>query len=187
MSVVRRASAAAVAMGLVLLGGPSWAQEDPCAPEPDGSVPEMCQSGMPVSDTGTVGIAPEDPCPAQPVEPGDGTVSDPGDQGVAGGEPDPGAPPPDVEEGQEPERVDPEQGDPATEDASRTSPEPADGVICAFGVPVSAPGESTVLESSSGELPRTGPYDRLLALTAVGSGLVLLGTGAMAVGRRRTG
>ena len=188
MSVVRRGAVGAVA--LVLLAGPAWAQEDPCAPGPDGAVPEMCQSGMPVSDTGTVGMEPEAPqegCLGQPVEPGDGVVTDEGDQGIAVGEPNPGAP-------AEPERVDPEQGDPATEDTSRTADAPVmsdDTVICAFAVPVSAPVDTATPESATGggsavgQLPRTGPYDRLLALTAIGSGLLVLGAGAAAAGRRR--
>ena len=35
-------------------------------------------------------------------------------------------------------------------------------------------------------LPRTGPYDRLMATGAVGVGLLVAGAGAMAAGRRRT-
>ena len=35
-------------------------------------------------------------------------------------------------------------------------------------------------------LPRTGPYDRLLATGAVGVGLLVAGAGAVAAGRRRT-
>ena len=194
MSVVRRRSVAAgVVAGVVLLAGPAWAQEDPCAPGPDGQVPEMCQSG-PASDTGTVGIEPEHPCPPQPVEPGDGPISSDEDQGIAVGEPNPGAPPPDdvaEEPASEPDRVDPEQADPATtEDTSRAADSPGaieeDGVICAFAVPVAAPGGATPESAPAGELPRTGPYDRLLALTALGSGLVVAGLGAAAAGRRRS-
>lgn len=192
MGVARRGSAvAAVAMGLVLLGGPAWAQEDPCAPGPDGSVPEMCQSGAPVSDTGTVGMEPTDPCPGQPVEPGDGVVTDPG---IAVGEPDPGEP------GTEPEPV--PAGEPKTEPAPEEAPtmvappgdaEP-DTVICAFsapvadGVPESAAGGSDSTADgavSAGQLPRTGPYDLALASAALGSALVLAGAGAAAAGRRR--
>lgn len=214
MSVVRRGSVGAVSLGLaaglVLLGGPAWAQEDPCAPGADGSVPEMCQSGAPVeSDTGTVGIDPEptQPCLGQPVEPGDGTVTDEGDEGIAVGEPNPGAPSdvdeepvpdgepkeelPPAESAGEPDRVDPEQVDPATvDDTQRTLGD--DGLICAFsGVPLSAPVADGAPEAAAGggtavgQLPRTGPYDRLLALAAVGSGLVVAGAGAAAAGRRR--
>ena len=199
MSVVRRGSVgAAVVAGVVLLGGPAWAQEDPCAPGTDGQVPLMCQGGLaPGSDTGTVGIGGEDPCDgSRPVEPGDGVVGD-DDQGIAVGEPNPGAP-----TEPEPERVDPEQVDPATvDDTARTGEEPqpgGDGIICAFGIPgsVGAPesaagGGVTAVPTSAGEgaaagqLPRTGPYDRLLALTALGSGLVVVGAGAAGAGRRR--
>ena len=35
-------------------------------------------------------------------------------------------------------------------------------------------------------LPRTGPYDRVLATAAVGAGLLVAGAGAVAAGRRRT-
>jgi hypothetical protein len=203
MSVVRRCSAGAVVAGLVLLGGPAWAQEaDPCAPGPDGSVPEMCQSGpAPGADpaTPTVGMEPEDPCAgSRPVEPGDGVVTDEGDQGIGVGEPAPGAEPDvlDDPEGQkDPERVDPEETDPTVvDDAARGDQAPGavgeDGIVCAFGVPVSAPGGA---ESSAGgvtavsQLPRTGPHDRLLALTAFGGALVVVGAGAAAAGRRRTG
>lgn len=209
MDVGRRGSAvAAVVLGIVLLGGPAWAQEDPCAPGPDGSVPEMCQSGMPVSDTGTVGMDPTDPtdpCLGLPVEPGDGVVSDPG---IAVGEPNPGAPvpgdavtePAPDEPKPEPARVDPEQVDPATvDDASREGAIAPDTVICAFSAPVAdgAPesaaggGVTTVRDTatngavSAGQLPRTGPYDQALAAAALGSALVLAGAGAVAAGRRR--
>lgn len=211
MNVVRRGSVGAVVAGLVLLSGPAWAQEDPCAPGPDGSVPEMCQSGPGQSDTGTVGMEPAepatDPCPAQPVEPGDGVVSD-DDQGIAVGEPrpgtEPGTEPEPVPEGEpKPERVDPEQADPSTSDTAREEGAVGeDGVVCAFAVPISAPavpesaaGGSTAEAAAgtaandavaAGQLPRTGPYDQVLALTAVGTGLLLAGAGLAAAGRRRT-
>ena len=205
MSVVRRGAVGAVVAGVVLLGGPAWAQEDPCAPGPDGSVPEMCQSGPaePTSDTGTVGMEPEDPCEgSRPVEPGDGEVTDEGDQGIAVGEPAPG-----TEPGQDVPEQPSAEGEPEPEPDSEPRPEPGpdapmadgpgmvgdEGVMCAFGVPVMAPGEEAVLESGAGggtltagsQLPRTGPYDRLLALAAIGSGLVLAGAGATVAARRR--
>ena len=57
--------------------------------------------------------------------------------------------------------------------------------------------DPTICESSVGAgggtgagagavLPRTGPYDRLLATGAVGVGLLVAGAGAAAAGRRRT-
>lgn len=57
--------------------------------------------------------------------------------------------------------------------------------------------DPTICESSAGAgggtgvgaggvLPRTGPYDRLLATGAVGVGLLVAGAGAVAAGRRRT-
>ena len=57
--------------------------------------------------------------------------------------------------------------------------------------------DPTICESSAGAgggtgagaggvLPRTGPYDRLLATGAVGLGLLVAGAGAVAAGRRRT-
>lgn len=190
--------------GVILLGGPAWAQEeDPCAPGPDGSAPQMCQSGPaePTSDTGTVGMEPEDPCAgSRPVEPGDGVVTDGGDRGIAVGEPAPG-----TEPGQEPPVEGEPKPKPEPEPDTEPRPEPDapttdgpgtigdEGIMCAFGVPGMAPGEDDVLESATGagtvtaagQLPRTGPYDRLLALTAVGAGLVLLGAGAAAAGRRQ--
>ena len=56
--------------------------------------------------------------------------------------------------------------------------------------------DPTICESSAGAgggtgvgagavLPRTGPYDRLLATGAVGVGLLVAGAGAVAAGRRR--
>jgi hypothetical protein len=209
MSVARRGSVGLVVAGLVLLGGPAWAQEDPCAPGPDGSVPEMCQSG-PAEPTGSGGsepAAPQEECLGQPAEPGDGVVTDGGDQGIAEGEPNPGAPPSDVDEEPAPEgEVTPEpEPEPAQEEPTLDAPAPGtvsdDGLICAFGgVPVSAPVGGGAPESTAGggqtaaggavpavqQLPRTGPYDRLLALTALGGGLVLAGAGAAAAGRRRS-
>ena len=182
MSVVRRCSAGAVVAGLVLLGGPAWAQEaDPCAPGPDGSVPEMCTSA-PVEEaepaTPTVDLEPEDPCAgSRPVEPGDGQVSD-GDQGVAVGEPAPGTDP-----APEPER------DPQTLDGGEPAPGAVgeEGVICAFSAPVdTAAGGAAPESAATGQLPRTGPYDGLLAVTAVGAALVVVGAGAVAAGRRRS-
>lgn len=184
MSVVRRGSAGVVVAGLVLLGGPAWAQEDPCAPGPDGAVPERCQSDMPVSDTGTVGMEPEEPCPGLPFEPGDGVV---GDEGVAVGEPGPGTPS-DVQQEPVPE------GETAPPQEEQSVDGPAPGVVeeqvyciaasgpVADGVPAS---ESAAGGGAAEQLPRTGPYDRLLALTAVGSGLLVVGAGAIAAGRRR--
>lgn len=193
--------------GLVLLGGPAGAQEqDPCAPGPDGAVPEMCQSGpapaeeqdpcAPAPD-GTVpemcqsgpapveedpcavgadgsvpemcqgGAAPSDPsCAPQPVEPGDGVVTD-GDASVSsagsGGEVEPVATP-----------------------APGTVSED-DGVVCAFGAPAvgSAPQEVAPAVAPVSRLPRTGSQDRLLALVALGAGLVVLGAGTAAAARRR--
>lgn len=199
MSVVRRGAVGAVVAGVVLLGGPAWAQEaDPCAPGPDGQVPEMCQSGpaQPGSDTGTVGMEPEDPCAgSRPVEDGDGVVSDGGSdsEGIAVGEPAPGTEPgQEVPEGEP--KPEPDEREPAPDQPASDSPGAVgeDGVVCAFAVPISAPGgaESAAgggsVTAARGELPRTGPYDRLLALTAVGAGLVLAGAGATVVGRRRT-
>lgn len=161
----------------------------------------MCQSGpsQPTSDTGTVGMEPEDPCAgSRPVEPGDGVVTDGGDQSVAEGEPAPG-----TEPGQDVPEEPPAEGEHKPEPRPEPGPDAPtadgpgaagdDGVMCAFGVPVSAPGEQPVLESAAGggtvtagrQLPRTGPYDRVVALTAVGTGLVLVGAGAMIAGRRR--
>lgn len=186
MDVVRRGSASAVVAGLVLLGGPAWAQEDPCAPGPDGAVPEECQSGPPVSDTGTVGMEPEESCPPLPVEPLDGVVTD---EGSTAAEP--------VEPAEEPAPERETEPAPAPEDEpTRVEPAPGqgaeDGLVCVYSIPVSAPGADGVPESAAGgaapvleRLPRTGPYDRLLALTAVGSGLLVVGAGAAAVGRRR--
>lgn len=195
MSVVRRgAVSAGVLAAAVLLGGPAAAQEDPCAPGPDGQAPEMCQSGPsePVSDTGTVGMDPQDPCAgSRPVEEGDGVVEDGGDEGSAVGEPAPGTEPgqdaPEGEPEPEPEREpapEPAPGDPVMDDEPGAVGE--DGVVCAFAVPISAPvGAESAAGAGAGQLPRTGPYDRLLALTAIGSGLVLVGAGATLAGRRR--
>lgn len=185
MSVVRRASAVVVVAGVLLLGGPAWAQEDPCAPGPDGSVPEMCRSGMPVSDTGTVGMQPEEPCPGLPFEPGDGVGTDEG--GTV--EPDPVAP---VEKPQPEGEPEPEPA-PVPEEQTVDGPAPDAPVGDVFCIAAAGPVADGAPESAAGgdmataeQLPRTGPYDRLLALTAFGSGLVVLGAGAVAAGRRRS-
>jgi hypothetical protein len=224
MSVVRRGTAGAVVAGIVLLGGPVWAQVDPCVPGADGQVPVMCQGGAapepaPDEPVGAPEPVPVEECLGQPVEPSDGVVTDPGDPGIAVGEPNPGIPveepagaPAEPKPEPEPEQVPvPEQIDPMpVSDASDTVENPGvisdDGLICAFsGVPVSAPVADGVLETTgggadtsaggaasgagggtaAGQLPRTGLYDQL-ALTAIGSGLVVAGAGAVAAGRRRT-
>ncbi len=212
---VRRGAARLTAVllltaGTMLAGPAALAQDaDPCAPGPDGSVAEMCQGGMapePEPDPGT------DPCPAQPVEPGDGVVTDPGttepgttepggaEPGIAVGEPNPNAP---AEEPVAEGEVKPE---PATApDAPVSNENPGvitdPGVICAFGVPVSAPvadgapeaaaggGAVTAVDTSAPEaaaqLPRTGPKERLLALGGLGAVLLALGGGALLAARRR--
>lgn len=181
MSVVRRCGAGAVVAGLVLLGGPAWAQEDPCAPGPDGSVPQMCQSG-PASATPTVGMQPDDPCAgSRPVESGDGVVTDEGGQG---------SPPEEPLADPQPEPVDPAQTEPGPGDPGPGA-DGADGIVCVLAVPVAAPGEASGggqaaarEDAVASQLPRTGPYDRLLGLLAAGAALLLLGAGAAAAGRR---
>ena len=133
--------------GVVLLGGPAWAQEDPCAPGADGSVPEMCQGGAapePVTEPGT---DPIDPClGSRPVEPGDGVVTDGGepDEGIAVGEPHPDAP---VEGEAEPGAEGEPKPEPVEEAPTLGAPAPdtgEDGVVCAYaGAPVSAPVDSS--------------------------------------------
>ena len=237
---VRRGAARLAAVllltaGAVVAGPAALAQEaDPCAPAADGSVPEMCQGGMapepaPEPDPcapDAEGTAPEmcqggevpetdptDPCPAQPVEPGDGVVTDEGDQGIAVGEPNPGAPPSDVESDPAAEgevKPEPAPEEPATRDPMMSDPGPSavgeDGIICAFGVPVSAPVDSAAgggvtavpdaaapeaavgggnTAVAAGQLPRTGPKERVLALAAGGVALLLLGAGTLAAARRR--
>jgi hypothetical protein len=68
---------------------------------------------------------------------------------------------------------------------------PPDGVICiASGLNPGNPNEVTQVSSGSGSgapgtLPRTGPAP-LVPTLALGSWLLLLGTGVAVVGRRRT-
>lgn len=236
MSVRRgalRLTAVLVLTAGAMLAGPSaLAQDaDPCAPAADGSVPEMCQGGMapepaPEPDPCTPdaegnvpemcqsggGSDPTDPCPAQPVEPGDGVVTDPGtsepggagtdgaEPGIAVGEPNPNLPP------EEPAAEGEVKPEPATEPDAPVSNEAPDviaepGIICAFGAPVSAPvadgapeaaaggGAVTAVDSSAPEaaaqLPRTGPKERLMALGGLGAVLLVLGGAAMTAARRR--
>lgn len=148
-----------------------------------------------------------DPCPAQPVEPGDGVVTDPGTTEPGGGEPgiavaesNPNAP---AEEPVAEGEVKPE---PATDpDAPVSNENPgviADpGVICAFGVPVSAPVADGAPEAAAGggavtavdtaapeaaaQLPRTGPKERLIALGGLGAVLLVLGGAALTAAGRR--
>lgn len=100
------------------------------------------------------GSDPTDPCPTQPVEPGDGVVTEPA------AEPD--APVSNEDPGV---IVDP-------------------GVICAFGVPVSAPVADGAPEAAA-QLPRTGPKERLMALGGFGAVLLGLGGAALVAARRR--
>ena len=206
MSVRRgalRLTAVLVLTAGAMLAGPSaFAQDaDPCAPAADGSVPEMCQGGMAPEP------APEpDPCPAQPVEPGDGVVTDTGttepgsaEPGIAVGEPNPNAP------AEEPVVEGEAKPEPATEpDAPVSNENPGviaePGVICAFGVPVSAPVADGAPEAAAGggavpavdtsapeaaaQLPRTGPKERLMALGGLGAVLLVLGGAALTAARR---
>lgn len=196
---VRLTAVLVLTAGAMLAGPSAFAQGvDPCAPGPDGSVPEMCQGGMapePAPDPGT------DPCPAQPVEPGDGVVTDPGmtDPGIAVGEPNPNAPAEEpVAEGEV--KPEPAPDEPVSNEAPDVIAEP--GIICAFGAPVSAPVadgapeaaagggavtavDTAVPEAAPAQLPRTGPKERLMALGGFGAVLLALGGGALLAARRR--
>ena len=57
-----------------------------------------------------------------------------------------------------------------------------DPTICESGAGAGAGG----VAGGVAVLPRTGPYDQVLATGAVGVGLLLAGAGAVAAGRRRT-
>lgn len=201
---VRRGTARLAAVlllsGMGLVAGPAAvAQETPpspdasdsCAPGPDGSAPEMCQGGAAPEPAPEPAEPGTDPCPPQPVEPGDGVVTDEGEQGVAEGEPHP-----DAEPASEPEpAAEQPRQEPAPDEPVSSEPGAAgdEGVVCAFAVPISAPVDSAAGGGAAApeaapltRLPRTGPYDRLLMATAVGAGLLVLGAGAAAAGRRRT-
>lgn len=237
----RLAAAVLLTAGAMLTGPAALAQEaDPCAPAADGSVPEMCQGGMapepapePAPDDPCApdaeGTAPEmcqggevpeqeptDPCPPQPVEPGDGVVTDGGDQAIDVGEPSPGTPPSDVLEDPATEgevKPEPAPDEPVTSEPTMADGNPGavgdDGIICAFGAPVSAPVDSSAgggvtavpdaaapeagapeaaaggQVTAAGQLPRTGFAERLAALAAGGLALVALGVGALVLARRR--
>ena len=102
--------------------------------------------------------------------------------------------------------VAPAPDEPVSDDPAVSGPAPGavgdDGIICAFGIPISAPVDAGVPEAAAGggttaaagagngavaagQLPRTGPKERLAALAAAGFALLLLGAGANAAGRRR--
>lgn len=215
---VRRGAARLAAVllltaGAMVAGPAAFAQEaDACAPAADGSVPEMCQGGIapePAPAEPTQPIDPTDPCPAQPVEPGDGVIVDEGDQGIAFGEPNPNLPSPsDVDSDPAAEgevKPEPAPDDPTSSDPMLDAPVFADpGVICAFGVPVSAPADNAAgggitsapevaaLESAAGnravaagQLPRTGAKEQVATLAAGGAALLVLGAGMLAAARRR--
>jgi LPXTG-motif cell wall-anchored protein len=183
----RLGAALLLTAGAMLMGPAALAQEaDPCAPAADGSVPEMCQGGMAPEP---VPSAETDPCPPQPVEPGDGVVTDEGDQGIAEGEPNPDAPPSGAPAAEGEPRPEPAPEEPVSSEPGAVGDE---GIICAFGIPVSAPVDTAAGGGAAApeaapvtQLPRTGPYDRLLGLAAAGAGLLALGGGATLVGRRR--
>ena len=144
---------------------PAPEEEDPCAPGPDGAAPELCQSA-PAPGGGT------DPCAgAQPVEPGDGVVTDGDGSGSSAGS--------------EPEVA------PAPEPASAPASAGDEGVVCALaaGAPEAAApqdGSAPLQQPATiSSLPRTGSQDSLAVLAAVGAGLVVAGAGAVAAARRR--
>ena len=63
---------------------------------------------------------------------------------------------------------------PAVEGEAPPTPDP----MCQSGMPVEEAAEPA-------SLPRTGPDDRVLALTVGGAGLLLAGAGVLVAGRRR--
>lgn len=192
MSVVRRCSAGAVVAGLVLLGSPAWAQEDPCA----GSRPVEPGDGV-VTDGGSgEGIAEGEPAPGTDA----GGAEQPVEEPAAEPKPEP------VEEPAGEEPAEPSEptlgGDTPVDSGGGSGAAGEDGVVCAYAAPVSAPVESAPVgavapDTAAGtatpegaaalpaRLPRTGPYDRVLALAAAGTGLVLAGAGVASAGRRR--
>ena len=191
MSVVRRgARRAGTVAGLVLAGllvgapaalaqevpvsdtGTVVVEPDPCAPGPDGSVPEMCQGGA----------APEpDPCPPQPVEPGDGVLVDP----PAGDGPDGGSARRPMDRDQP---VSSEQG------PGRSGP---DDLVCAFGAPVADAGAESgdgtttgtggAVRAVAATLPRTGLSPGLVVLAGLGAALLVVGGFTLAAGRKPLG
>ena len=207
MTVVRRSAAvvtggsaagvlaAGILAGGVLLGGTAWAQEDPCTPGPDGSVPEMCSTGPtePALDeprttepgkTQPGTTDPSDPClGSRPQEPGDGQVVD-GGTGSEPGTAEPG------QTESAPAEAQPAEEQPAEEPAAQTEPEqsaeePTTGspddpveapaqeqpstddpsVVCAFGVPGSTGGGA---ESAAGGRDTAGRAPTLAQLPRTG-------------------
>jgi LPXTG-motif cell wall-anchored protein len=165
MRVRRTAAVSGLALGLVLATGPAWADE----PTPDPA------------------------CTTYPADPGDGEVTpEPGD-GEVTAEPGPVEETP-VEEPQPSEEPAPSEEpspdpeptlDPSAEPTEEPSPEPSEFIVCMYA----AEGTPEVQDSGGGagaaaeQLPRTGTHS--VDLVGLGSGLVLLGAGAVVVGRRR--
>jgi len=185
MSVVRRAVAGAAVVGVVLAGGPAWAAME----QPD-YAPEIAEGGL----------VPEDPCfGSQPVEPGDGVVTD-GDTPVSSdgstASPVQGDPPADGggSEPSDPGMVEPDQkpaAEPVQEpgeapgEAPRPGEAPAplelvdpvptddDGIVCAYADPISAPVlEGGAVQDGAGQ----GPAVRDTATTGAATTLPRTGT-----------
>jgi LPXTG-motif cell wall-anchored protein len=171
MLVRRAAAVTGVVLGLALLGAPAWADEptpDPaCTTYPvDGTDPgaaegEATAEPGPVDESPVEGASPsEEPAPEETAEPP-------------------------VEATEEP----------PAEPTEEPLPEPTDGgeaTYCAVAVDDSGMvvelTEAMPLSGGSGcgaaELPRTGQPS--LDLVGLGAGMVLLGVGAVTVGRRRS-
>lgn len=189
MYAVRRSLVVAGAAGLLLLGGPAYADTHP------GST----------SDTPTVDIGPAVPAPEAPTVDCNFIAPDP-DQGIAGGEPAPGETVPGDTGPTDPATDPVPDGSVKPEPAPDAEPVPApqDGQPSAEEFCIAASGPGAVPEADkvtdttagggagggtgapAGQLPRTGPAP-LLPSIAVGSWLLLLGVAAMIIGRRRTG
>jgi len=192
MHARRAAAVTSLALGLALGSSPAWADE--AAPDPG------CTT-YPVDETDPGAGGGEATAEPGPVEESPVVDPAPSEEPVPSEEPAPeetGEPPaepteePPVEATEEPPVEPTKEPEPSAGPSDEPGPEPSEYVVCLYA----ASGEA-VRDTSTGaaetagsgavdsmeQLPRTGAAS--VDLVGFGAGLVLLGSAAVAVGRRR--
>jgi len=182
MRVRRAAAVTGLVLGLSVLGTPAWGDEP--APDP------ACTT-YPV-DEGDPGAG-EGEASAEPGPVEEAPVEEPAPEGEPA--PEETAEPAAEETGEPPvEPTDEPTGEPGSAapeqptGSDEPSPDPSAVVVCLYAAAGEAVQDSSTAGAGTGEaaeqLPRTG--EPTLDLLGLGAGLVLLGAGVLAVGRRRT-
>ena len=191
MRVRRAAAVTGLALGLALGSTPGWADEptpDPgCTTYPVDETDPGAGEGEATAEPGPVEESPVEPGPTE--EPGPSEEPAPEETEVPPTEP---TEEPSVDPSEEPAEPGPTEEPEASEEPGEPGPEPSEYVVCLYttaGEAVRDTGGSGAAEAAGGgttaaeQLPRTGAAS--VDLFGLGAGLVLVGAGAVAAGRRR--